>query len=99
MLASFTDLVNNEAENFDYRPEVPYIRDYLAERYMIQEELKRRPDSSLRDNDNLDLYNRWALMHQKWSSNATFGAVINRYFSNDFISPNTWMNTPPKDLG
>ena len=99
VLASFTDLVNNEAENFDYRPEVPYIRDYLAERYMIQEELKRRPDSSLRDNDNLDLYNRWALMHQKWSSNATFGAVINRYFSNDFISPNTWMNTPPKDLG
>ena len=99
VLASFTDLVNNEADNFDYRPEVPYIRDYLAQRYMIQEELKRRPDSSLRDNDNLDLYNRWVLMHQKWSSNATFGAVLNRYFNNDFISPNTWINTPPKDLG
>ena len=99
VLASFTTLINEHATEFDYRPEVPYIRDYLAERFLIQEELRDRPNKSLRDDSNADLYTRWVQQHINWGRNQTFAKTLRRYFNNDFISPDSWMNVPPEGLG
>jgi hypothetical protein len=99
VLASFTTLVNEHATEFDYRPEVKYIRDYLAERFLIQEELRDRPNKSLRNDANADLYTYWVKKHIEWGRNETFGSTLVRYFNNDFISPDSWMNVPPEGLG
>ena len=99
VLVSFTEMVNDHWDEFDYRPELEKIREYLDVRWEIQEELKSRPDTSLRDSDNIDLYNEWIMHHIKWGQNPTFNAVLRRYFNNDFITPDSWIDTAPKGLG
>jgi len=99
VLVSFTDMVNNHAADFMYRPELPSIYEYLEKRWEIQEELKSRPNTSLRNSDNIDLYNEWIDAHIKWGRNPTFNAVLRRYFNNDFITPGSWIGTRPKGLG
>jgi len=99
VLVSFAEMVNEHWDEFDYRPELEKIREYLDVRWEIQEELKSRPDTSLRDSDNIDLYNEWIMRHIKWGQNPTFNAVLRRYFNKDFIGPNSWIDTAPKGLG
>ena len=99
VLVSFTEMVNDHWDEFDYRPELEYIREYLDVRWKIQQELKSRPNTSLRNSDNIDLYNDWKEYHIKWGQNPTFNAVLLRYFNNDFISPDSWIDTAPKGLG
>ena len=99
VLVSFTEMVNDHWDEFDYRPELEYIREYLDKRWEIQQKLKSRPDTSLRDSDNIDLYNEWIERHIRWGQNPTFNAVLRRYFNNDFITPDSWIDTAPKGLG
>ena len=98
VLVSFTEMVNDHWDEFDYRPELEYIREYLDKRWEIQQKLKSRPDTSLRDSDNIDLYNEWIERHIRWGQNPTFNAVLRRYFNNDFITPDSWIDTAPKGL-
>ena len=99
VVASFTTMVNKHSKEFKYRPELKHIRDYLAERWNIQTQLEERPDTGLRNDGNEDLFNKWLGLHQEWATNATFGPILERYFSDDFITNNTFAQTAPKGLG
>jgi len=99
VVASFTTMVNEHWEEFKYRPELRDIRDYLAQRWNIQTQLEERPDTGLRNEGNEDLFNKWLSLHQGWTASATFGPILARYFSDDFITNNTFAQTAPKGVG
>ena len=86
-----------KSDDFQYRPEIPLLDEYLEARELIEKELERRGNASgeadaysLGYRSNADLKQLCDAIRVKLRNNNDFIEVFDRYFENDDIDRKTW---------
>lgn len=64
--------------------------EYLNERETYEDILRRLPDSTLTNENNLAVLLQWEKVHEEFATRPKFAAFHNRYLDNDLIPENSW---------
>ena len=90
-----------DSGELDYRPEVPLLEIYLNRRKIVEDELRRRGDSSnepdkysIGHRENQDLENLWGAIQTDLRQNTDFDEIFIKYLENDNVDRKTWLGAP-----
>ena len=64
--------------------------EYLDERKVYEDMLRRLPDPTLTNENNLAVLLEWGDVHKEFATRPKFAAFFNRYLANDLIPPASW---------
>ena len=68
----------------------PDLIEYLAEREIYEDILRRLPDPTLTNEDNLAVLLEWGEVQKEFATRPKFAGFHNRYLANDLIPPASW---------
>ena len=99
VIEGFRNVVNSG--ELDYRPEVPLLEIYLNRRKTIEDELRRRGNSSnepdmysIGHRDNQDVEDLWGAIQTDLRQNTDFEEIFTKYLENDNVDRKTWLGAP-----
>ena len=68
----------------------PDLIEYLAERETYEDMLRRLPDPTLTNENNLAVLLEWGEVQKEFATRPKFAGFHNRYLANDLIPPASW---------